>query len=163
MGKASNRKWRAQPEAVGGTEAPRVIAPKGPYGKLLDQAAASGPETWRSQRIDLIKKIESIRHRPLVIYATNSNISLPGLPAFIHREDLIPLSEILDSAEGTSLDFLIETPGGLAEVAEEIVGLLRHRFSDVAFIIPNQAMSAGTILVMSGNDILMDYRSCLGP
>ena len=31
------------------------------------------------------------------------------------------------------------------------------------FIIPDRAMSAGTVLAMSGDDILMDYHSCLGP
>ena len=69
---------------------------------------------------------------------------------------------MLDSVEGDELDFLLETPGGLAEVTVDIVNLLRPRFKHVAFIVPHFAMSAGTILVMSGDEILMDHRSSLG-
>jgi hypothetical protein len=94
----------------------------------------------------------------------NREFALPAnVPAYIHREDIIPLSEILNTIQGEGLDFLLETPGGLAEVTIEIVNLLRPRFSEVRFIIPHMAMSAGTILVMSGNEILMDHRSSLGP
>lgn len=61
------------------------------------------------------------------------------------------------------LSFILETPGGYAEVAERIAELLHKNFDTVEFIIPNFAMSAGTILVMSGNEIWMDYLSILGP
>jgi membrane-bound ClpP family serine protease len=41
--------------------------------------------------------------------------------------------------------------------------LLHRHFDTVEFIVPNRAMSAGTILVMSGDEIWMDYYSVLGP
>jgi hypothetical protein len=85
-----------------------------------------------------------------------------GIPAFIHPQDIIPLSEVLNSVEGDSIDILLESPGGLAEVTVDIVNLLRPRFRHVAFIVPHFAMSAGTILAMSGDEILMDHRSSLG-
>ncbi len=44
-----------------------------------------------------------------------------------------------------------------------IVETLRHHYGYVAFVIPNCAFSAGTVLVMSGDDIYMDYYSRLGP
>ena len=58
---------------------------------------------------------------------------------------------------------IIDTPGGIVEVAERIVTTLRHYYSEVKFLIPDKAMSAGTVLVMSGDAILMDHFSCLGP
>ena len=45
----------------------------------------------------------------------------------------------------------------------ESYGFLRRHYTEVKFIIPNRAMSAGTVLAMSGDAILMDYHSCLGP
>jgi len=42
-------------------------------------------------------------------------------------------------------------------VAEDIVHILREKFKSVSFIVPGQAKSAGTIMVMSGDEILMDY------
>ncbi len=60
---------------------------------------------------------------------------------------------------------ILETPGGSIETTERIVTVLRHHYpnGEVTFLIPNHAMSAGTILVMSGDRILMDYYSVLGP
>ena len=58
---------------------------------------------------------------------------------------------------------ILDTPGGIVEVVERIVRVLRHHYEEVKFIIPDRAMSAGTVLAMSGDDILMDYHSCLGP
>lgn len=58
---------------------------------------------------------------------------------------------------------IIDTPGGIVEVAERIVTTIRHYYQEVKFLIPDRAMSAGTVLVMSGDAILMDHFSCLGP
>jgi hypothetical protein len=63
----------------------------------------------------------------------------------------------------TKLAVVIQTGGGSIEVAERIVRTIRHHFDEVIFLIPDVALSAGTILVMSGDAILMDYFSCLGP
>lgn len=59
---------------------------------------------------------------------------------------------------------ILETPGGSIEVAQRIAETLRHHYPDrVEFVVPNNAMSAGTVLVMSGDAIHMDYYSVLGP
>lgn len=58
---------------------------------------------------------------------------------------------------------VLETPGGFVEIAERIVKVLRHNYATVDFFVPNRAMSAGTVLVMAGDAIYMDYFSCLGP
>ncbi len=61
------------------------------------------------------------------------------------------------------LAVILDTPGGVVEVVERIVRVLRQHYAEVKFVIPDRAMSAGTVLAMSGDDILMDYFSCLGP
>lgn len=61
------------------------------------------------------------------------------------------------------LAVLLETTGGYIEVAQRIADTLRHHYKHVEFIVPNFAMSAGTVLVMSGDAIYMDYYSTLGP
>lgn len=58
---------------------------------------------------------------------------------------------------------ILDTVGGVVEVVERIVRALRRHYSEVKFIIPDRAMSAGTVLAMSGDEIWMDYHSCLGP
>ncbi|WP_419909608.1 SDH family Clp fold serine proteinase [Candidatus Poriferisodalis sp.] len=62
-----------------------------------------------------------------------------------------------------NLFVIVDTPGGVVEVVERIVRVFREHYREVQFIVPDRAMSAGTVLVMSGDHILMDYHSCLGP
>lgn len=61
------------------------------------------------------------------------------------------------------LAVILQTYGGVVEVVERMVSVVRHHFDHVAFVIPDVAMSAGTIFALSGDEIWMDYSSCLGP
>ena len=61
------------------------------------------------------------------------------------------------------LAIVLDTDGGAAEVVERIVQIIRKFYQEITFIVPNKAMSAGTILVMSGDKIMMNYFSVLGP
>ncbi len=75
---------------------------------------------------------------------------------------------IRDAIEGITdkrnkLSVILETLGGYIDSARRIAETFRHHYDHVEFIVPSHAMSAGTILVMSGDNILMDYYSVLGP
>jgi hypothetical protein len=61
------------------------------------------------------------------------------------------------------LAVVLETSGGYIESVERMVRVMRAHYNEVDFIVPNYAYSAGTILALSGDDILMDYHSVLGP
>jgi len=61
------------------------------------------------------------------------------------------------------LTVVLETDGGLIEVVERISNVFRNHFREVDFIVPSYAYSAGTVLVLSGDRIYMDYYSVLGP
>jgi hypothetical protein len=61
------------------------------------------------------------------------------------------------------LTVLIETTGGFIEVAQRIADTFRKHYNAVEFVVPNCAMSAGTVLAMSGDAIHMDYYAVLGP
>lgn len=63
----------------------------------------------------------------------------------------------------SKLAIVLQTGGGSIDVTERIVNLVRHHYGEVVFIIPDIALSAGTVLAMSGDAIMMDYFSCLGP
>jgi len=58
---------------------------------------------------------------------------------------------------------ILTTLGGSATVVERFVNILRQHYNEVNFIVPDYAYSAGTIFCMSGDNILMDYFSVLGP
>ena len=62
-----------------------------------------------------------------------------------------------------AVSIVLRTGGGSAETTERMVGVLRKHYQQVYFVVPDVAMSAGTILCMSGDKIYMDYASTLGP
>lgn len=61
------------------------------------------------------------------------------------------------------LVIFLNTPGGSAETVEKLVEIIRFHYNEVYFVVPDAAMSAGTIFCMSGDKIYMDYSSSLGP
>lgn len=52
------------------------------------------------------------------------------------------------------LVFFLNTPGGSVESAEKMVEIIRFHFDKVYFVVPDFALSAGTILCMSGDGSL---------
>jgi hypothetical protein len=61
------------------------------------------------------------------------------------------------------LAIILQTDGGYSPTAEKLVRRMRRDYNDISFIIPNYAMSAGTILALSGDRIYMGIDSALGP
>ena len=68
-----------------------------------------------------------------------------------------------DATKRDKLYIILTTLGGSAEIVERYVNILRYHYTEVNFIVPDYAYSAGTIFCMSGDSILMDYISVLGP
>src|SRR6266508_4662797 len=100
-------------------------------------------------RREYIRKVEEITSRPLIIYATDftnvEKIQAAGGEVSIDPRDKIAFNEVISGLEGESLDVLIHSPGGSAEAAEAIIELLRSRFSNLRFIVPDMAKSAATM------------------
>lgn len=122
------------------------------------------PDQLAQERKKQLSRISNAREESdVLVYAADFNKARTGAPISIEYDDLVPLRDQLDNLRGRSLDFILETPGGSAEVAEDIVKLVRAKYERVSFVVPGMAKSAGTIMVMSGDEILMDGASSLGP
>lgn len=68
----------------------------------------------------------------------------------------------LDRSKG--LDLILHTPGGETAATESLVDYLREMFgTNIRAIIPQLAMSGGTMIACSCNVILMGKQSSLGP
>ena len=61
------------------------------------------------------------------------------------------------------ITIVLDTTGGYVEVVERMVYVIRKHYAEVYFLVPDRAMSAGTVFVMAGDQIFMNYSSCLGP
>lgn len=95
-----------------------------------------------------------------------------GLPEYFRSEveelhqkhdERLQVPEGAHSTKIPQVHILLTTRGGSAEVVEQLVNIVRYHYERVCFVIPNYAYSAGTVFCMSGNEILMDYSSVLGP
>lgn len=68
----------------------------------------------------------------------------------------------LDRSKG--LDLILHTPGGETAATESLVDYLRQMFKDdIRAIIPQLAMSAGTMIACACKNIVMGKQSSLGP
>ncbi len=67
----------------------------------------------------------------------------------------------LDRTKG--LDLILHTPGGDIAATESIIDYLMTMFEDIRVIVPQLAMSGGTMIACSSNKILMGKHSSLGP
>jgi ATP-dependent protease ClpP protease subunit len=67
----------------------------------------------------------------------------------------------LDTAIG--LDLILHTPGGEVAATEAIISYLQSKFEDIRAIVPQLAMSGGTMIACSTKQIVMGKHSSLGP
>lgn len=68
----------------------------------------------------------------------------------------------LDRSKG--LDIILHTPGGNTAATESLVDYLRKMFgTNIRAIVPQLAMSAGTMVACSCKEIIMGKQSSLGP
>jgi hypothetical protein len=128
----------------------------------------------RPDRLDIVRRQKYARvtettGHALLIYAVDFTTANPvkaqlaGRMMSISLEDKDGFDQVTRNIKTSNVDVMLHSPGGSAEATESIVELLRSRFSKVRFIIPSVAKSAATMLAMSGNQLLMDELSELGP
>ena len=119
-------------------------------------------EEVTEERKKMLSKISKIRDgRDVLVFA--SDLSKGRAPIGIEYTDLLAVQDQLENLSGQAIDIVLETPGGLGEVVEDIVSLVRGRYEKVGMIVPGYAKSAGTIFAMAGDEILMGKGSALGP
>lgn len=62
------------------------------------------------------------------------------------------------------LDLILHTPGGNIAATESIVNYLKSMFgNDIRVFVPQIAMSCGTMIALSGKEIVMGKQSNIGP
>lgn len=83
----------------------------------------------------------------------------------INDTDINGLMNVVHGMErGKGLDLILHTPGGGIAATECIVRYLRSLFcGDIRCIVPQLAMSAGTMIACSAKEIVMGRQSSIGP
>jgi hypothetical protein len=121
-----------------------------------------GGTELEAELLRLISEYNKLRGTYLFVYASAIGKPIPSVP--IEQADFYVIHDLLsDKKSLNKVDIYLETPGGSGETAEEIVEFLRNHFDTVSFVVSGEAKSAGTIIVLSGDEILMTETGSLGP
>src|SRR5256712_11503501 len=101
--------------------------------------------------------------------------------AMIHRQDTqslfgVPVSQSITIEDSEAilrairltppeqpLDLILHTPGGLVLAAEQIAKALVERKGKVTVFVPHYAMSGGTLIALTADEVVMDPNAVLGP
>ena len=121
--------------------------------------------TTAQQRRDKIVALQSARGQRLVIsYITSTRqrfemqISDDILPHLYRHLELGR-----DQAAQYGVDLFLHSNGGSGTAPWRIVNLIREYTKNFAVLVPNHAFSAGTLIAMGADSIVMHKMGCLGP
>ncbi len=139
------------------------------WNELLDEIKAAG-STHDMLRRKYLNKLHRLTKRNVIIYysgwlqkAQLASVG-SGVEFGINDQDkngFMSAVHQLDRARG--LDLILHTPGGETAATESLVDYLRAMFPDIRAIVPQLAMSAGTMVALACSEIVMGKHSSLGP
>jgi len=124
--------------------------------KVLDRA--------RLEKLqDLEKKRDS---RVIFLIHRQETIAFLGIPILRYLtidESEKVLRAIRKTDPDTPIDLILHTPGGLTLAAKQIAYALCAHPARVSVIVPHYAMSGGTLIALTADEIILDKNGVLGP
>ena len=134
------------------------------WNQLLDEInAAVGIHDVIRRRY--LKEVFEITDRNVIIYYAGwfQKGSIAGIE--INDEDKNGFMSVIHQLDrNLGLDLILHTPGGDMAATESLVDYLRSMFgTDIRAIVPQLAMSGGTMIACACKEILMGKQSSLGP
>lgn len=115
-------------------------------------------------RKQYMKKLSDYTGRVTIAYYS-SFVTKNGSDLDVNDGDVEGFMNALRGTDcSKGLDLILHTPGGDPTAAEAIVNYLKEKFNkDIRVIVPQIAMSAGTMIACSAKEIVMGRQSSLGP
>ncbi len=119
------------------------------------------------QRMRKIAKIEELRNsRVILLVHRQETMRFLGFPV-VRYIDVNDSEEVLRAVQMTDpevpIDLILHTPGGLVLAVLQIAAALRSRRAKVTVFVPHYAMSGGTLIALSADEIIMAQYAVLGP
>lgn len=129
-----------------------------------------GPTIDLAKLFDLhdnyLREIHKTTNRNIISYYSGF-LSHPGVRnSSICDSDLYLIMDVINGMKEKEkgLDLILHTLGGATAATEQIIKYLYAIFGDnIRVIIPQMAMSAGSMISLSCKEIIMGKQSCLGP
>ena len=120
-----------------------------------------------SARTRMFRQLEEKRgSRVIALIHRQERLSFLGFPLarFIDindSEEVLRAIKLTDPA--VPIDLILHTPGGLVLAAEQIAYALCKHPAKVTVFVPHYAMSGGTLVAISADEIVLDENAVLGP
>lgn len=134
--------------------------------KAIQNSVKNGaPDAVDTYRHKALKKLFEHTDRNVIAYYSGW-LSKPGIQLLgINDEDMNGFMNAVSGLDKTKgLDLILHTPGGSIASAESIVTYLHLMFQkNMRVIVPQVAMSAGTMIACSSRGIVLGKQSSLGP
>jgi len=112
-------------------------------------------------RIKIISKIEAERDSKVLIYITSDR---QGLATQVHEDVFDYFVNHLDIIGVTKkISLYLYTRGGSTLAAWTLINLIRQYCDELEIIVPSKCHSAGTIMCLGANNIVMTKQATLGP
>lgn len=113
------------------------------------------------ERVSFYQQLEKEFKSKLLVYVTSDR---PNMSAQIAPDVIEYLIEHLDKMRPCDkISLFLYTRGGSTSAARNIVNLLRMYCENLQVIVPYKAHSAGTIISLGANEIVMTKQATLGP
>src|SRR5262245_60600609 len=114
-----------------------------------------------AERKKLLQQWEQARGCTALLYVTGDR---PGLETQIHPEVLDYFTHHLDGI-GTvkTISLFLHTRGGSTLAAWSLVNLIRQFTERLEIVVPAKAHSAGTLMCLGADSIMMTRQATLGP
>lgn len=134
------------------------------WNDVLSQVNSSESSVDKARK-DAVARLAEYRGRNVVCYYSGWLQDNRSSEVAITDDDMNGLMNALYGLDRTKgLDLVLHTPGGDLAATEAIVKYLRDCFgNDICAIVPQIAMSAGTMVACSCKEIIMGRQSSLGP
>lgn len=134
------------------------------WNEILDEIRTTG-STHDVIRRRFLKTLNVKTGRNVILYYSGwlQKPDVPGMDVNdSDKNGFMTVIHGMDRSKG--LDLILHTPGGSAAATESLVDYLRQMFkTNIRAIVPQLAMSAGTMIACATNSILMGKQSSLGP
>ena len=112
-------------------------------------------------RQSIYKKIEKQRGSRVIAYVTGDR---PGMQTQISNDAVDLFTEHLDAIFPTKrISLILHTLGGNTMAAWNLVGMLRMFCDELEIVVPARARSAGTLMCLGADAVLMTKQATLGP
>ena len=114
-----------------------------------------------SDRLELYRQIEQERESAVLTYITSDRL---GMETAISSDVIDPFVDLLDVIGPVNrISLILHTSGGQTLAAWRLINLIRMFCDELEVFVPSKALSAGTLMSIGADKIVMTKQAVLGP